>query len=98
MIFQSEKARDFLLANGIVYTFRVHRRKHTGKDWMTDKRGGRKIADIFIEEIGELRPTRLVQYVKHSGFHSYAEWITEIVKLNKGVRPNRGWLYKVTLR
>jgi len=97
MIFQSEKARSFLLENGFVYTFRVHRRKHTGKDWMTGKRGGRKIADVFIQEVGCFRPTWLMPYTEYSGFDSYEEWQTEIVKLNKGVYPCKGWLYKVSL-
>lgn len=97
IIFQSEKARSFLLENGFVYTFRVHRRKRTGRDWMTDKRGGRKIADVFIEEIGCFRPTGLLPYVEYSGFDSYREWQEEIVALNRNVYPNRGWLYKITL-
>lgn len=98
MIFEGEKARNFLLRNGAVYTFRVKRRKKVGKDWITDRRGGRKIAEVLIEEVGEFAPTGLTPYVGLSGFNSLEEWTAEIRRLNDGKLPEKGWLYMVVLR
>ena len=71
VIFQSEKARRFLLENGVVFTFRSKRRKKLGEDWITDRRGGHKIADALVEEEGEVqasrsRPLRRVQRLQHA--------------------------------
>jgi len=96
MIFQSEKARRFLLENGVVFTFRAKRRKKLGEDWITDRRGGRKIADILVEEEGKFKPQDLGLYVKYSGFSTLEEWIEEIKRLNGGRLPAEGRLYKVT--
>jgi len=98
MIFQSEKARRFLLQNGVVFTFRVHRRLMTGEDWITDKRGGRKIGDVQVEEEGVFDPSDLSIYVAYSGFNSLEEWHEEIKQILNGHRlPSEGWLYKVSL-
>jgi len=97
MIFQSEKARRFLLEKGFVFTFRAHRRKKVGRDWITARRGGRKIADVEVKEEGIFNPSELKPYVRHSGFKSISEWIEEIRRLNGGKLPAIGWLYKVSL-
>ena len=97
MIFQSEKARRFLLENGVVFTFRAKRRKKLGRDWITDRRGGHKIADILVEEEGKFKPQELDLNVEYSGFNTLEEWIGEIKRLNGGRLPSEGWLYKVTL-
>lgn len=94
--FASDRAREFLLKNGCVYTFRLARRSGLGKDWMREKRSGRKMADVYIEEIGEFSPYKLEPYVKESGFTSLSEWITEIKKLNI-ILPSKGFLYKVSI-
>jgi len=95
MIFQSKKARKQLLEKGSVVSFRTNRRKHIDNDWATDKRGGKTICNIFIEEISYMSgPDSLPPYVKESGFDSLEEWITEIRKLNK-YHIVSGWLYKV---
>jgi|Deesub1362B_J571_1020462.scaffolds.fasta_scaffold05294_6 hypothetical protein len=61
MYFKSETVLDFLLRNGKVYTLRKHKRKKTGKDWITLGKLGpedplpplrEKIADVIIKEIG----------------------------------------------
>jgi len=101
IIFSNEYARDYLLEHGIVYTFRKSpARKRIGKDWMTDRRTGKKISDVFIEAIEEIEPEmlypKLNPYYKQSGFDSTEEWITIIASLNKWELPT-GWLYKVVL-
>ncbi len=50
--FSVKEARDQLMNKGVVYTFRWKKRKKTGKDWANAKRGTKKIADVFIEELG----------------------------------------------
>jgi len=101
IIFSNEYAREYLLEYGIVYSFRKGPvRKQLGKDWMTDRRGGKKISDVYIEAIEEIEPgmlyTKLTPYYKQSGFYSADEWITIIASLNKWELPV-GWLYKVIL-
>jgi hypothetical protein len=96
MIFQSEEAGRFLLEKGVVFTFRVKRRKKLGKDWITYKRGRRRIANVLVEE-GKFKSSELSLYVEYSGFSSLQEWIGEIKRLNGGRLPAEGWLYKVTL-
>lgn len=95
MIFESEKARKHLLKYGVVFSFRKNRRKHIGKGWITDRRGGRKLADIFITEVEEIKPSQLGEYVGSSGFLTYYDWIDEIKRLNRGTLPESGWLYCV---
>jgi len=93
IIFRSERALSYLLSHGEIYTFRVRRRK-AGRDWITDKRGGHKIADVLIEEVGIFTLEELSRFADHSGFASVKEWTEEIQKLNNYL-PERGWLYKV---
>ena len=102
MIFSSEKAREFLLKNGLVYTYRMKQRKQIGDDWMTDKRGGHKITDILVYPgsfvVSEIQ---LLGYVNQSGFSSLRDWLNEIALLTHADKDNMslcGWLYKVTLR
>ena len=97
MIFQSEKARRFLLENGVVFTFRAKRRKKLGRDWITDRRGGRKNSRHPSGGRGKVQASRSGLYVEYSGFSTLEEWIGEIKKLNGGRLPSGGWLYKVTL-
>ena len=112
MIFAHEKVRAHLLEKGIVYTFRKDHpktsdgvRKQIGDDWATDRRTGKKIADIHITPVeyfidsrnGKRRRYVLVTYVEESGFDTVEEWTQAIKQLN----PNQlthGWIYKVTLR
>lgn len=88
MIFSSEKARKHLLEKDFVLTFRtLHPTgRRLGKDWATDKRCGKKIADILVfSEYRSFRPSpsSLALYVAYSGFDSVDEWIEEIKRLNK---------------
>ena len=96
MIFQSKKPRKQLLEKGHVVSFRVNRRKHVGNDWATDKRGGKKICNTFIEEIDYIEKLdKLSPFREESGFDNLEEWTNEIRKLNKHHMVS-GWLYKVT--
>ena len=96
IIFQSRKALNFLLENGFVYTFRARQRK-TGRDWVTDRRGGWKLANVYIQLIGSMGVESLETFEECSGFNSVKEWIDEIKRLNKGKLPHVGFLYLVEL-
>ena len=98
MSFNSERAREYLLQNGEIYTFRKNRRRRIGKDWANENRGGKAFADIFIQEIGEMNIYKdLRPFFKHSGFSTVTEWVQEIKNLNNGHDLSKGWLYKVKL-
>ena len=101
IIFNCEKPRRQLLEKGEVITFRRKERRRLGKDWMTDKRGGRKLCDVFIEQIYFI-PTKstmrgfLWGSLDKSGFDTIDEWLIEIEKINKKQELTKGWLYLVT--
>ena len=97
LIIKSEKARDFLLQNGMVYILQPKQLKKTGKDWITKKRGGEKIFEVEIEEIGSQSIFLLSNYVESSGFKTLTEWHEEIKKSSRGKFSPYRWLYKVTL-
>ena len=99
--FSVAKARNQLLTKGVVYSFRTHKRKRLGNDWVNSGRGKPKLADVFIHLVGEvdlsLSYLALNEYVVKSGFESATEWFEEILGLNpKG--GLKGWIYKVELR
>ena len=98
--FSVQEARNQLLKEGIVYTFRWKRRKKTGKDWATDKRNNPKIADVYIEEIGRVRANwnDLEMYATQSGFKDAIQWYLQIQKMPHKGGLLWGWLYKVTIR
>lgn len=99
MIFQSNKARGFLLRTGFVYTFRTKKRKEMGRDWINEKRGGKKIANVFILKIKEINDIDdLERYVPQTGFDSLKEWKDEITNMNGGKLPDSGYLYLVQVR
>jgi len=106
IIFQNEKARKHLLERGFVYTARTRARASTVlEDWMTDKRGGKKIANVLIEPIVVCAlpahgfPTELLElYVKHSGFDTVDEWVEAIKKFHPNRPVRELWIYKVHIR
>jgi hypothetical protein len=55
MIFGVDRVREFLMRNGFVHTFRVHKHKE-GKDWISVGRGKPKIADVMIEAMPAPNP------------------------------------------
>lgn len=96
--FSSPLPRTQLLEKGIVYTFRKTKRKQLGKTWANEGRLKPKICDVFIEEVGQFRASRLEPYVEWSGFESLGNWYGEIVRLNKGWDIDQmGWLYRVRI-
>lgn len=102
IIFQNKKARDFLLRRRFVYSFRKVDSKYRFYDWMTDKRGGKKIADVlvnlydgvFCSPIEEV----LGKYVTKSGFKTVGEWLDAIREFNGGRVPATGYIYYVQIR
>jgi len=104
IMFQNEKSRNQLLAYGHVYTFRGKPRK-TGSDWANTGRGTKKICDVLIASVRNVRsPQDLKPYVKHSGFKNITEWIEAIRQMYKlpGTTPitaiTHGVLYHVAMR
>jgi len=95
MLFMNPTVRNFLLSKGYVYTFRI-KRHNWGKDWATDKRAGRKLCDIFVENewrvsgINDLRP-----FVHASGFDSIGEWVEAIKQFNPKLKFLEGFVYLV---
>ena len=100
IIFSSEKARNHLLVNGFVYTARLKKRKQIGRDWMTDRRTGNKIKDVFTTYMGEKTLSNLPPFASDSGFEKVLPWWDEIQRLAgrplSVVEPLH--LYRVELR
>ena len=97
MIFANENARTQLLKHGVVVTFRVKKHKE-GKDWATDRRCGKKIANInvaYLEIVEGVIP--LARNVELSGFLHVWDWVEAIKSFHK-LNLVRGYLYKVELR
>jgi hypothetical protein len=95
MIFMVPEARQQLLEKGIVYTFRTKKHKE-GKDWATDKRCGKKIADINVKlELNVECPYELEPYADRSGFKNVEDWWQRILD-KYGPEPTPGFLYKAT--
>jgi len=96
MLFMNPTVRNFLLSHGYVYTFRVKRHKK-GKDWATEKRTGKKLCDITIQEERPIRDaSELQQFVQGSGFKSLEEWVQAIREYNPKLRDILGWIYLVS--
>lgn len=95
IIFAHPKVRQYLLEHLLVYTMRTHTHKE-GKDWATDKRGGKKIADVVITEIKD--PSSAMDYVALSGFSNILEWEEAFLELNPIHKKWDGLhLYKVEI-
>ena len=98
--FLNEGVLKYFLSEGEVYTFRLRRRLQTGNTWMNDRRGGLKIADVDVKEVGEFRVWDLRPFVDKSSFATLAAWYVAIRDLpgSRAVSMDtRGWLYKVKL-
>ena len=99
MIFSSKKALEQLRTAGEVVTFRLKKRKVIGDDWVTYKRGGKKLYDVFVDIQEEnITPDDLGDYLENSGFKSLKEWINEIKQLHNCNGQTKGFLYYVCLR
>lgn len=103
--FSVKEARDQLLNEGIVYTYRWTRRAFFRKGlgskeatWANAKRGTKRIADVWIEEVGQISETDLDPYVSKSGFRDLILWQNKIVVMGSPANLEDGWLYKVEVR
>lgn len=88
------------MSEGKIYTFRLYRRSQTGNTWMNDIRGGSKVADVDVKEIGKFQVRDLRPFLDKSSFKTLAAWWNAIQTLSgsRVVTMNtRGWLYKVML-
>lgn len=99
-IFQVKEVREFLLKHGFVYTFR-RIRKRIGKDWITDRRGGHKLATVEISLMHDVdRPEELETYVAGSGFPDLDAWLKKIKEMHgqKFMRRFKGFIYFVQIK
>ena len=102
MSFSNQTALNYLLSNKFVYTFRKHKRKRVGKNWINAGRTLPKIADVNIRFIREVtNEMDLFAYAKDSGFNTLIRWIFAIESFlllkHRMVKPVEGYLYKVEL-
>lgn len=105
--FSVKEARNQLLGEGVVFTFRWKRRAFFEKKkgdieytWANEKRGGKRIADVKIEEIGQMDHSmkNLEPYFPQSGFKELWLWQGKIMYMLPFPGHPPGWLYKATLR
>ncbi len=98
--FSVKEARNHLLKEGFVYTFRWKERKNIGKNWANKGRLKGKIANVYIHK------PRLIEtvsdlniYVSGSGFKTKKEWFDVIMSMNipKSMHGFIGYLYKVSV-
>lgn len=95
--FSVKEARDQLMNEGEVYTFRWPKRKQLGKTWANVKRGTKKMCDVHIEEVGSITNLfQLKDYVEKSGFSHIGAWATVIMNMHKPGSEMIGWMYKVS--
>jgi len=109
IIFQNRQVLEYLLEHGKVYTYRkgFERRKRIGRDWATDRRCGKKIADVGIRVVSSISRENILgalsqgdddgSFYEQSGLSTVENWIQAIKDLNRGEIPEYGWLYRVTL-
>jgi len=106
--FSVKEAREQLMNEGLVYTFRWKRRSFFVKEkgvvestWANAKRGGKRIAYVNIEEEANIKAEKedLDPYNEKSGFSSVGKWWNKIYDMsNPYIIDDKGWLYKVTLK
>lgn len=100
IVFSNEIARNQLIDEGVVTTFRT-RERTVGETWWRESRTGEKRGDCTVEVVCECDPSvhaQLDQFVSTSGFESVAEWQDSIKQLHDGDIPHTGWIYRVTPR
>lgn len=98
IIFGNDDAREYLLENGEVYTFRVDDRT-TGETWMRASRTGEKIADVVVNLVCSIpapeRKDLKVEWGRRSGFGGRRSWWRAIEEIHG--QPQVGYVYHVTL-
>lgn len=95
IIFSDPTARDQLVDEGEVVTFRQTTRT-VGDTWWRETRTGPKRGDVTVELVRPADPALhdLFRYAPKSGFDCVADWIDAIERLNGSL--DRGYLYRVT--
>lgn len=99
IIFANHTARNQLVDEGEVVTFRSNPRT-TGDTWWRESRLGPKEGDVRVTKIAEVDPMNtetIAEYCELSGFGSVEDWQNAIQSIN-GTTPNSGYLYRVTVR
>jgi len=95
MLFVVDNVRNFLLSKGYVYTFRTKKHRE-GKDWITDKRNGKKICNVEITFVRDINGSvGLMPYVSESGFSNHWDWVMAIQKFYPKMKNIQGYLYRV---
>jgi len=86
--FSVKEAREQLLNEEFVYTYRWKRRAFFAKEkgmventWANTGRGTSSIGNVNIEEIGQLPIVGLHQYVSESGFDDTWGWQSKIIDM-----------------
>jgi len=99
IIFADVDAREQLLDEGRVLTFRTTART-TGDTWWRKSRTGPKEGDCQVELYADLAGETLLEFLDDhagaAGFESGDAWRAAIEDLNGGV-PEEGYVYEVTL-
>jgi len=98
IVFADETARNQLVDDGVVVTFRATERT-TGSTWWRESRTGPKRGDVDVERIGEVDPSddeAIAPFRELSGFDSVEAWREAIRQLNGG-DVESGVLYRVTI-
>lgn len=78
-----------------MYTLRKKRKK-VGKDWVKREWHGKKVADVYVEEVGKASLSTLVKHLNKSGFSSVDEWVHEYKVLSRA-NLDEAYLYRVVL-
>lgn len=98
IIFANETARQQLVEEGEVITFRKNTRT-TGETWWRESRTGPKRGDVLVEWEKDVCPhgtgMALDPYVELSGFNSVHHW-QQAIRAENGGMPAEGELYRVT--
>jgi hypothetical protein len=97
IIFSHDRARQYLINNGIVVTFRTDART-TGETHVRFERTGEKQFDarvvLLADRAHEGIDDALEEWYARAGFSSAEEWRRAIVDLN-GAVPGEGYFYEV---
>ena len=98
--FSVKQAREHLMREGYVYTFRWNERKNIGKNWANSGRTTSKIANVNIDEPRLIEsPSDLDIYVADSGFNTKKDWLDVIMSMSKHLKTfnqMHGYMYLVT--
>ena len=109
ILFSVPEARDQLLNKGVVYTFRWDRRAHFVKNkgpkeytWANERRRGKKIADVIVEEIDKFwydyAGNFLEPFVDESGFPNVDVWLHKLWRVtHPWNETSHGYVYRVTI-